>query len=324
MPLVEPYPDRDPSLPTVGAPPAYVDVFVDDFVGLAPKHQNCVWRTLLEAVDEVFWPLSPSDSPTRQEPVSTKKLLVRDGSWSTNKLVLGWILDTESLTICLPPHHVEHLWEILDEIPPTQRRISIKKWHKVLGELRSMSLALPGSCNIFSTMQNALASKTGGRLALDKGVHHTLEDFWWMQENISSRPTWIAEVVPLLPVAEGHQDALGLGTGGIWFSGPHLAPRTGFTSTQPLVWRHQWPDFISARLVTADNPHCSITNSDLELAGGLLHLDSLSQCFDIQERTVLSKGDNLIATFWERRGSTSTNSPPAYLLHLFGMHQWFH
>jgi hypothetical protein len=187
-----------------------------------------------------------------------------------------------------------------------------------------MSLALPGLRNIFSTMQNVLALKTGGCLALDKGVHHALENFRWMQENISSCPTWIAEVVPLLPVAEGHHNASGLGAGGIWFPGQHLAPHTGLTSTQPLVWRPRWPDFIAAWLVTADNPHGSITNSDLELAGGLLHLDALSQCFDIREWTVLSKGDNLSTTFWECRGSTSTNSPPAYLLRLFGMHQWFH
>jgi hypothetical protein len=43
-----------------------------------------------------------------------------------------------------------------------------------------MPLALPGLRNIFSTMQNGLALKTGGRLALDKGVHHALEYFWWM------------------------------------------------------------------------------------------------------------------------------------------------
>jgi hypothetical protein len=254
----------------------------------------------------------------------SRSFLEGDGSWSTIKLVLGWILDTESLTIRLPPHCVERLWEILDKIPPTQRWISIRKWRKVLGELRSMSLALPGLRNIFSTMQNALALKTGGHLALDKGVHHALKDFPWMQESISTHPTWIAEVVPLPPVAKGHHDASGLGAGGIWFPGPHHAPCTGFTSTQPLVWWHQWPEFISSWLVMAENPHGSITNSDLELAGGLLHLDTLSQCFFIWERTVLSKGDNLSTTFWERWGSTSTNSPPAYLLHLFGMHQYFH
>ncbi len=79
--------------------------------------------------------------------------------------------------------------------------------------------------------------KTGGRLALDMDVHYALEDFWWMQDNISTRPTWITEVVPLPPVAKGHHDASRLGTGGIWFPGPHLAPRSGFTSTQSLVWQ---------------------------------------------------------------------------------------
>jgi hypothetical protein len=64
MPPFEPYPDCDPSLPTIGAPDAYLDVFVDDFVGLAQKHKQQVRCTLLEAVDEVFWPLSPSDPPT--------------------------------------------------------------------------------------------------------------------------------------------------------------------------------------------------------------------------------------------------------------------
>jgi hypothetical protein len=190
-----------------------VDVFVDDFVGLAQIHKQQVRCTLLEAVDEVFCPLSPTDTPTRREPIFVKKLLEGDGSWITIKLVLGWILDTESLIIRLPPHHVERLREILDKIPPTQRRSSIKKWHRVLGEHRSMSLALPGSRNIFSTMQNALALKTGGCLALDKGVHHALEDFRWMQESISTRLTWIAEVVPLPPIAKGHHDTSGLGAG---------------------------------------------------------------------------------------------------------------
>jgi hypothetical protein len=128
-----------------------------------------------------------------------------DGSWSTIKLVLGWILDTESLTICLPPHCVERLWEILDKILPTQRQISIKKWHKVLGELRSMSLALPGLRNIFSTMQNALALKIRGRLALDKGVRHALEDFRWMQE-CGNVDCCLQGIQPCKWKRNGHQD----------------------------------------------------------------------------------------------------------------------
>jgi hypothetical protein len=49
----------------VGAPAAYVDVFVDDFVGLAQKHKQRVCCTLLEAFNEVFCPLSPTDPPTQ-------------------------------------------------------------------------------------------------------------------------------------------------------------------------------------------------------------------------------------------------------------------
>jgi hypothetical protein len=92
------------------------------------------------------------------------------------KSVLGWIIDTSTLTIHLPSHHAARLAEILASFPRTQRRTSINKWHTVLGKLRSMSLALPGSRNIFSTMQNALISRMG-RVALHKGVHDALDDF---------------------------------------------------------------------------------------------------------------------------------------------------
>ena len=320
---------RDPSLPTTGRPLAYTDVFVDDFVAAAqqappppsptipvaapdpppnnppppfptpPNNLQRVRRILLHAIDDVFRPLEPSDPPERREPVSMKKLLEGDCSWGTIKLILGWIIDTNTLTIRLPPHRIQRLAEILASVPRSQHRTSVKKWHAILGELRSMALALPGARNIFSTMQNALTLQQKGRVALHKGVHDPLDDFRWMHHHISTRPTRIAELVPLPPVAEGHHDASGMGAGGIWFPGSTITPRTGYVNTQPLAWRFKWPQHIVDRLVTDDNPRGTITNSDLELAGDLLHLDALTQCFDIRERTVLSKGDNLSTTFWE-------------------------
>lgn len=62
-------------------------------------------------------------------------------------------LDTVNMTVTLPPHRVERLAEILASIPLDQKRTSVRKWHKVLGELRSMSLALPGARHLFSHMQ---------------------------------------------------------------------------------------------------------------------------------------------------------------------------
>ena len=185
-----------------------------------------------------------------------------------------------------------------------------------------MSIALPGSRHLFSHMQHALTACTGTLISLTKGVHQALSDFDWILNDIASRPTRIAELVPMLSSAEGHHDASGEGAGGVWFPAPHLAPRHGFDD-RPLLWRLQWPQDIIDSLFTEDNPHGTISNSDLELAGGLLHLEAIAQAFDVRERTVLSKTDNLATLFWERKGSSTTNKAPAYLLQLFGIHQQY-
>ena len=187
-----------------------------------------------------------------------------------------------------------------------------------------MSIALPGSRNMFGRLQDALSKGSKTRIDLSKGVHQALDDFRWLAKDLTSRPTRLAELIPLAPVAEGHHDASGSGAGGVWFPGDELQPRHGYKPDVPLLWRLKWPEFITRLLVTDENPDGTITNSDLELAGGLIHLEAIAQSFDVRERTVVSKGDNLNTTFWERKGSTTCNSPPAYLLRLFGMHQRYH
>ena len=316
---------RDPSIPTKVTPLSSVDVFMDDFIALGQTNKTCrrVRNVLMNAIDQVFRPLEKEDNPYRTEPISLKKLRKGDCSWETCKTVLGWIINTVDMTIKLPEHRIQRLGDILASIPITQKRIGIKKWHKILGELRSMSLALPGARNLFSHMQLALTNRIGQRIALKKGVHHALDDFRYLFQDIANRPTRIAELVPLLTSAIGHHDASGLGAGGVWFVPPHISKQLGYNN-RPVVWRVEWPNFIKTQLVTPDNPNGTITNSDLELAGGLLHLQALVQYCDVRERTVLSKTDNLSTLFWQRKGSATTDSCPSHLLRLFGLHQRFH
>ncbi len=320
-------PPRDPCLPSQSGPAAYVDVFVDDFIKLAQGEatRRRVRSLLFHALDSTFRPNDFYDSVHRREPNSIKKLRKGDCSWSQIKQILGWIINTAAMTISLPPHRVERLAEILSSIPTTQKRCSVKKWHKVLGELRSMSLALPGSRHLFSQMQNALSTGTKTRIALKRGVHQALNDFRWLHANISDRPTRIAELVPLTPQALGFHDASGSqGAGGVWFPTPELVPRKGVDPDTPLLWRLPWPQDLVDKLVSDDNPSGTITSADFELAGGLLHLDAIAHCYDIRERTIVSKTDNLNTMFWERKGSCTTDSSPAYLLRLFGIHQRHH
>jgi Reverse transcriptase (RNA-dependent DNA polymerase). len=315
----------DPSLPRPAPPVTEVDVYVDDFIAVAqgvPKRLHNVRNKLMHTVDKVFRP-NDNDDKIRAEPISLKKLHKGDASWKTKHTILGWEVDTVNKTIALPPHRATRLREILDSVPFHQRRIGVKKWHKILGELRSMSLALPGSRGLFSHLQAALAKKTGTRVPLNAEVHQALADFRWILEHITARPTRIAELVPLLPSALGYHDASGAGSGGVWFPASHLLPR-GQCTRQPVLWRYQWPQEIQQKLVTDTNPKGTISNSDLELAGGILHLDILCQTYDIRERTILSKTDNLAALFWQRKGSTTSATTPPYLLRLLGMHQRLH
>jgi len=67
-----------------------------------------------------------------------------------------------------------------------------------------------------------------------------------------------------------------------------------------------------------------ITNSNLGLAGSLLHHKASAQNFDIQEKTILSKTDNTLTLYWQQKGSTTTHATPVYLLCLQAYHQCFH
>ena len=90
----------------------------------------------------------------------------------------------------MPPHRLERLYTILDSIPRSQNQTTTKKWHAVLGELRSMSIALPGSRNLFGRLQHALAGQQGKhRITLRRGVHQALDDFRWLVDDLDSRPT---------------------------------------------------------------------------------------------------------------------------------------
>lgn len=317
---------RDPNLPSLDKPQAMTEIFVDDFVLLAQGNEATLRKlrsTLFEVIDEVFRANDELDNTgSRKEPISLKKLDQGDCSWSSLKLVLGWLIDTIQLTLALPEHRVMRLKEILDSIPPTQKRTSVKKWHKVLGELRSMSAALPGARGLFSQMQLALSTESKHRINLSKGVHAALDDFRYLHQDIANRPTRLQEIVPLDPVVVKYHDASGYAAGGVVIPTDTAVSRN--EQNNPILWRATFPEDIRKRLVSTDNPKGDITNSDLELASGVISNEAAAQNFDIRERTVHSNTDNTPTLFWLRKGSTTTANAPAHLLRAQALHQRFH
>jgi hypothetical protein len=201
-----------------------------------------------------------------------------------------------------------------------------------------MALALPGARGLFSQLQVAAQTEYKGRLKLRKGFHSALQDFRWLHQDLASRPTRLYELVPTTPSVVGSHDASGQGAGGVILphastavrSQPMLVLQDGHllqstpTTPVPVVWRYQFPAEITTKLVSTSNPNGTLNNSELELAGAVLHHDIIAQCFDVRERTTKSNTDNTATLFWNRKGSITTSSPTAYLLRLKALHQRYH
>ena len=103
---------------------------------------------------EVFRPPDDDDDKWKKDPNSVKKLRKGDGALVTVKVALGWLINTVAGTIKLPSHRLERLLELLDAFPRSRRSCPKRELQRLLGELRSMILAIPGGVGCLSWIQN--------------------------------------------------------------------------------------------------------------------------------------------------------------------------
>jgi hypothetical protein len=83
------------------------------------------------------------------------------------------------------------------------------------------------------------------------------------------------------------------------------------------------PD-IRSEVVATNNPTGSITNSDLELAGTITQHNVATHLGEVRHRTIGTLTDNTPTLAWQRKGSTTTTAPVAYLLRCQALHQHHH
>jgi hypothetical protein len=104
-------PTRGPS----DTPLSCVDVYIDDFIGLAQRPTTLkTLRTLLHSIDSLFRAFPDvADKPERKQIISASKLATGDGAWSTQKIILGWLIDTAQGTLSLPAHKAVRLQKLL-------------------------------------------------------------------------------------------------------------------------------------------------------------------------------------------------------------------
>ena len=120
-----------------------------------------------------------------------------------------------------------------------------------------------------------------------------LEDFRTLLREATKEPIHCRELVPALPDFLWHCDACKSGAWGEWHSGT--------LSLEPIVWRVEWPKDVQELMVSEDNPTGTITNSDLECAGLLLHVMVLEAIVDLFHKHIGAYCDNTPTVAWAAR-----------------------
>ena len=308
-------PDLHPPLLLHSSPVAHVNVFVDDFIGLAQgspslcQHVRCC---ILHAVNCVFAPAT-ADTPNRKETVSKKKTLKGDGGWMQCKEILGWMLNSAHGTLELTDCHKALVLSIFDELWG-RKRVSLKSWQCILGELHFMEAAIPRSAGLFGALQFGLCHANKHRVCITTHLRDHLTDFELLAQSIATHPTRFAELIPDYPLANGSVDAAKSGMGGVLFA----------DSKQPLLWHMPFPPDIQARTVSTKNPNGDIMNSNLEQAGVLAQAHIMNTVYDLRDQMLATLNNNITAISHNKKGAITSDQSAAYLCCLTSLHRCHH
>ena len=75
-------------------------------------------RHLFHAIDELFRPNNKYDI-TREEPISLKNIRKGDAAWSTQKVVLGWVINTVNQVLTLSDNLKNNQLALIKITPPS-------------------------------------------------------------------------------------------------------------------------------------------------------------------------------------------------------------
>jgi hypothetical protein len=288
-------------------PLSLVDVYLDDFmvIAQAPQHAATL-ETLLHHLNTVFY---DAEHSPRKSVVLQSKIDKGDATLSTQKRIHGWDVNTESMTIHLPSHRAERLRDLLHTFSQ-KRYASRRKWQSLLGELRSMAIAIHSAQYLFCILQHGLPSTNTWRFRLSSLVKRALHNWQDLVTTLHQRPVPITMLVPHAPHYWANVDASARGMGGLWLP-------TNLTADKQLyVWRQKFPPNVTARLTSFTNPCGDITNSELELAELVVGHHTQQSHIPCQYTNTTIATDNTPTQAWVAKGSTTSAGPPAFLLRL--------
>lgn len=262
----------------------------------------------MKGIHDIF----PPEDDELNDPISVKKLTKGEGRYSTTKCLLGFEFDGVNKTLWLEEEKRAVLLTILHKCLRGTRHakagIAFKEFESVTAKVRHAFTAIPAGKGLLSPCNWVLRLRPEiVYLHRNKGLLQAIQDSHTLLRESTLTPTRCRELVAGWPDYIGVKDASGQGVGGVVFGEGMACP--------PTVFRYEWPDDIKSDLVSFQNKHGRITNSDLEMAGLLLlWLVMESVVGDLGERQVAVFSDNDPTVSWVKRLSSKHSIIAAQLV----------
>ncbi len=291
------------------SPTKCLQVYVDNFCYAATQSEDgsyipTIRRAAIHGIQSLSPPPAITGHTEGKHPISEKKLKQGDGDFGTTKDMIGFRFNGIKWTVQLPPKkakaYIKETHNIL-----RRKAVSIKKFQTLVGKLRHASMILPAAKGFFTLLNDAMkGNPTLIRLGKHSEVRAALEDLISLLRLLGSRPTHIWELVPDMPHYVGYHDAVAEGARGVWFS--------LINDTPPVVWREAFPNDISSEVISKDNPHGCLTNSDLELAAEVMAVEvALTGAPNMKHAPLGTLCDNTPTVSWIDRMTSKSKSPTA-------------
>jgi hypothetical protein len=308
-------------LPPTGTPTSvlryFSEVFVDDFINGAiadnKSHLDHLSNATMHGVHDVF----PADDIDENDPISEKKLKKNDGSWDTEKDLLGLTFNGVHKTVWLPEEKRDALISTLSTwIQQSSRKIGIQfpEFEATLSKLQHAFLTIPAGKGLLSPFYPILGLRPEHVFIYrNEPLHRAISDCRTFLRESVSNPTKCKCLVPAWPDYIGLTDASGHGLGGVIVGENAAVP--------PTVFRLQWPPDITNNIVSDTNPNGTITNSDLEMAGLLmLWLVMEDVCGSLQNAHVALFSDNSPTVHWVQRMAAKHSAIAMQLVRALALH----
>ena len=305
---------RRQSSPSTDKPWQMSAVYVDDYILAAVESPDGsallrTGRAALHTIHGLFPPPARSGHVDGKDPISFKKLEAGDARWAQSKELLGFVFDGQSRTVHLTQRKALGITEAITRLLK-KTRAPVPKFQSVVGKMRHVATILPSARSLFTPVNRALRGHPSTiSLSASGEVRAALLDLRQLVTTLAARPTHVREILPAQdPDYIGYCDASAFGAGGVWFSGTSPVHET--------VWRLQWPPDITAAVVSESNPTGALTNSDLEMAAVVLHLNVLEPLVpSMHHKSMQIHSDNTPSVAWLTKMATKTaNSDAAHRL----------